>query len=359
MRPASSTARLCLVAVACLLCSRAMGQRIPRGALDRFERIIINREIKESAIPPEWFDSKAKPIFRFVQVSDIHFHPGLEPLLVRAIDYINTQVKPVFVAITGDNSGHSSIERQQYFKELFDKHLLPPYYIVRGDNWARNFSKVFGSTRYAFECGGIRFLFTGLDHDHEGSGMGTFANDTWEWMTRETKTEDETPVILLMHENVQPPDFLDAMRLDRLLESSPSVAGTMTGHLHPDVEFQAGRVKHILAPSFGRHRGHGFKVCEVHERLIVIRTVEWQDGAFRLVPKYQKIDLPYAVRPSGEIAVENYRELPPRETTFDVRIEDALPPIVLQCSIFAYKVGMAAELMQPITEDRKEHVRTH
>jgi len=326
----------------------------PKTLFDAFSEIVYDMEIKDVPAPPDWYDPAAKPIFRFAQITDIHMHDALPPYLIEALKFIDSEVHPAFVAITGDNAGNSAVERQQFLKNLLDKNLKAPCYIIRGDNWARNFSKVFGSTRYAFECGGIRFVFTGLDHDDEGHGIGYFAEDTWAWMKKEFQPETDMPVILLMHENVWPPDFSDAGKMDRILEASPCVAATLTGHLHPDVEFKFGRVKHICAPKFGQTGRYPFKVYEVHERHIAARSIEWQDGRFRIVEKYQKIDLPFPIKSAGETKVEGYRELPPRETSFDLRAEDYMPTIMVQMSVFAQRTGMLEKYLEVMSAAKRK-----
>lgn len=332
----------------------ALAQEQPQTIFDAFAKIVYDMEIKAQGAPPDWYDPGAAPLWRFVQITDIHYYDALKPILIEALHFVDTEIKPVFVAITGDNSGNSAVERQQLLKSILDENLKTPYYIIRGDNWPRNFSKVFGSTRYAFECGGIRFVFTGLDRDAEGHGIGYFADDTWQWMMRELRPETQMPVLLLMHENIQPPVFADAGRLDRLLESSPCVAGTLTGHLHPDVEFRLGRVMHICAPTFGRDARHPFKVYEVHRRHIAARSVERVEGRFRFVEKYQRIDLPFPASVAGEARVENYRALPPRETSFDLRVEEAMPTVMAQMAVFAQRAGMFKKYLEVMSAARRK-----
>jgi len=324
----------------------ARAQNIPRPLRQRFEKLIRDREIKPSETPPDWFNPDAKPLFRFVQIADIHLTPSRIPLLKAAAAFINEKVKPAFVAITGDNAGSSDPDRQALLKGILDRRLKSPYHIIRGDNWARNFSKVFGSTRYVFECGGVRFVFTGLDHDCEGMGVGRFAKETWDWMRKEFAPEGTVPVVLFLHENIQPPVFLDAGKLDSLLEASQRVCATFTGHLHCDLEFQVRRVKHVIAPGFGPHRLHGFKVCEVHHTHIAVRTVELREGKYAWAQKYQKVRLPCPPKWTGTAKIVNFRSLPARETVFDVKPGDATPGILFQMALFARRAGLYKEFLE-------------
>jgi hypothetical protein len=339
---------LTVLVLAASMAAPTAAQGVPRDVQDRFKKVLKEMEVKSREALPPWAAGTSPPLFRFAQISDIHLRPDREKLLIQAAGFLNREVEPVFVAITGDNAGGSRVEQQQRLKCLLEEHLDAPFRIVRGDNWARNFAKVFGSTRYAFECGGIRFVFTGLDRDDEGRGIGRFDEDTWEWMKKEVAPAEPRSVVLFLHENVQPPVFVDAGRLDALLERSPSVAATFTGHLHFDLEFQASRVKHILAPGLGPHEKHPFKVCDVHEKRIVVRTVEWDGERFRWAPKYQKIDLPHPARKPGSPAMENPRQLDARETVFDMKMQDHTGSLMFQMALFARRTGLLERFLKTL-----------
>ncbi|GEM_PF-1065076 len=328
-------------------CSGARAQALPPGAERRIEDQLRKLEVKPLPAPPVWYTGE-EPLFRFVQISDFHLTKRRESLLKDAMAFINETVKPAFTAVTGDNAGRSDVASQRRLEDLLGAGLDDPWYIIRGDNWARNFSKVFGSTRYAFECGGIRFVFAGLDRDEEGKGVGVFAKDTWAWLERELAPKRPLSVILFLHENVQPPVFVDATKLDNLLEASPAAAASFTGHLHLDLEFQTGRVKHILAPGFGPHRFHGFKVCEVFENHVAVRTVERHGGRYGYVPKYQKVDLPHPARAPAAVGVEAYRALPARETDFDFSMRDHLSELLLQITLFARRIGRLEQFREAL-----------
>jgi hypothetical protein len=342
-----------LVLLSAVAPPRASAQEIPDPLRKKFEALLKAREIRPREAPPSWYDSKAEPLFRFVQISDIHLTKRRVRLLAEAARFVNEKVKPAFVAVTGDNAGNTEIAAQRFLADLLEEKFDAPCHVIRGDNWARNFSKVFGSTRYAFECGGVRFVFTGLDRDVEGMGVGRFDAETWTWMKKEFAPEKPMPVVLFFHENIQPPVFLDAGRLDALLEASACAAASFTGHLHYDLEFQVKRVKHILAPGFGPHRHHGLKVCEVHRDFIAVRTVERHDGAFGWTSKFQKVDFPVPARWGGEAKVGNLRGLPERETDFDMKADEAIPGVLFQMAMFARRAGLTKEFLEA-TKDAEE-----
>ncbi|MHC5036263.1 MAG: metallophosphoesterase family protein [Planctomycetota bacterium] len=347
---------LTLAACLGLLPCPARGQGIPPHLKKEFEKLLRELEVKPQEIPPDWYDPSAKPLFRFVQMSDFHLTHRLHPLLTAALEFINKEVNPTFVAITGDNAVGDSVKSHTILKDLLDKNLKAPTYLIKGDNWPDTFPDVFGSTRYAFECGGVRFVFSGLDTDgHWVGGTGTFKKDTWDWMKKEFAPENPMSVLFLLHENIQPPVFLDALKMDTLLEKSPCLAATFTGHLHADLAFQAGRVKHILAPGFGPHRKHGFKVCDVHEKTIVIRTVEWKKDAYRWAQKYQKIDLPHPANKPASDPIENFRSLPSRKIVYDKSLDQKWTAIIpLQMGLFAKRVGLYERFSEMLKSMRKK-----
>ena len=333
---------------------------LPPGARERIEKALEAMEVKPQDPPPAWADPAAEPLFRFVQMSDFHWFwlridPATKTLVESALHFVDERVKPAFVAITGDNSGDESAEAEKALKDILDRNLKARWFMIRGDNWPAFYPEVFGSTRYAFECGGVRFVFTALDlDDTTGQGVGRFLPDTWEWMERELSPADPLSVVLFLHENVQPPVFLDAPRLDALLEKSPVAAATLTGHLHFDLEFQTGRVKHVLCPGLGPSSRHGFKVVEVHERFLCVRTVEFERGEFRFVPKFQRIDLPHpARRPAGQ-PIEGFRSLPARAMAPELRMGETGPVLMLQLLAFAKRIGRAEEFARLLRGEEKK-----
>jgi hypothetical protein len=76
--------------------------------------------------------------------------------IAQAMRHIQTELKPHFVLLTGDNNAlaapsadtrhRASLRvRQQRFLEAFlDEHLKTPYVLVTADNWVEGFDQVFG-----------------------------------------------------------------------------------------------------------------------------------------------------------------------------------------------------------------------
>ena len=318
----------------------------------RVARFVRSQELKALPKAPAWYPP-GNVRFRFVQITDVHLAPRWKPYLLKACSFVNERVKPVFVVVTGDNAGTSSLAGQKRFHQILTESLQAPFFVIRGDNWPRNFVEVFGSFQWSFDCGGLRFIASGLDVDVEGLGVGHFLPATKTWLAGEISRAADRPVIYFQHENIQPPTFLDASHLDKLFEASSNVLLTMSGHLHADIESKTGRVLHLVAPAVGPHRTHGFKVVEVYTDQIVVRTVEYSGDAYDYVHKYQRVLIPAKLRGKmkGAVArVENHTRRPRRDTTFDQTLLRRQPELGIQFMLYAHKTGNTGALLKELTK---------
>ena len=100
-----ATAGMCLL----LLTGTPSGDGTASGenVYRRITRFVRSFEIEEQKAPPPWFPAGA-PLFRFVQITDVHLNARHERLLAEACKFINEHVRPAFVVVTGDNAGTSS-----------------------------------------------------------------------------------------------------------------------------------------------------------------------------------------------------------------------------------------------------------
>jgi len=336
---------------AIILLATLLAQPEDYNIYHRMARFVREYEIKELEKVPSWYPP-GEVRFRFVQVTDVHLNRQREKSLEKACSFINKQVRPAFVVFTGDNSGGSDISRQEHFRDLVERLLEAPFFVLRGDNWARNFTGVFGSFQWSFDCGGIHFIGSGLDVDVENLGIGHFLPETLGWLKGELEKSARRPVVYFQHENIQPPTFLDAGRLDGLFESSGNVLLTLTGHLHRDLESRTGRVLHVVGPALGPHPRHGFKVVEVYGDQLVVRTVELVEGAYRYVRKYQRVRIPEELgkglkREKAEIS--HLKKRPPRDTTFDSSLLLRQPEIGIVLFQYASKTGKLGELLKALS----------
>lgn len=280
-----------------------------RKAAERFE-------LQPLAQAPDWAQDEGAPIFRFVQYADIHHWEDSN--LVRAIEYTNREVKPDWVVLTGDNiSGPYTEEHQRHLKDLLGT-LSCPSHVVKGDNDAREFETVFGSSRWSFDCGGLHFVAIALDYDAEGAGIGYLDRSTWKWLRADLDANRDVPTIFFMHVNVVPPDFLDAARLGFELSRRGNVVATITGHIHDDMEYRVGRMTHILCPGLGPHERHGFKAYDVYEDHISAKTYEVEGDAYVFANKWQRVPFGKRLRADASKGKEvaDYAAADPLPTTF-------------------------------------------
>lgn len=280
-----------------------------RKAAERFE-------VEPLPEPPAWAKDEGAPIFRFVQYADIHHWEDSGLLL--AIDHTNREIKPDWVVLTGDNiSAPYTEEHHRHLKGLLER-LSCPSYVIKGDNDAREFEKVFGSSRWSFDCGGVHFVAAALDYDAEGAGIGYLDRSTWRWLRTDLDAHRDRPTIFFMHVNVVPPDFLDAARLGLELSLRGNVVATITGHIHDDLEYRVGRMTHILCPGLGPHGRHGFKSYDVYADHITVRTYEVEGDAYAFANKWQRIPFGRRLRADASKgkAVVNFAAAEPLPTTF-------------------------------------------
>lgn len=233
--------------------------------------------------------------------------------------FIDERIKPAFVLITGDNNAIAEpleyegkaapqgLSRQTYLKNFLQKNLRSPYAIIPGDNWPQDFEKVFGPRQYSFDYGGIHFLMTAPDRSAGGKyeGLSLFDPATWEWMKKDLEENRSKPVMVVLHEPISPPTFLDAERLSELMERYPNVLAAFQGHLHVDLELEQAGKKYFSTPALGPSHPPAMKELAVYKDVIVIRTLELspetqgdpgseQPPLFCYTSKWQKIDIPAA-----------------------------------------------------------------
>jgi len=314
----------------------------------------LKYELKETSHVPEWAQNEPEPRFRFVQLTDIHWTSGLNKLFVYTLRYISRTIQPAFVVITGDNTGSSDLARQRVFKRQLDSCLRVPYFIQRGDNWPKGFTEVFGSSNWSFCCGGVAFVGAAIDRDIPNLGIGTFDEDTFQWILGRFDAHRDKPVIYFQHVNVMPPTFLDAPRLRREMESRTNVVATVTGHLHRDYETRVGHILHLVGPAFGPHEEHPFKVFNVYADHITVRTVKYRNG-HQFVRLYQRIDFPQdlRLRDAGgptQPAITDYQAPPPREVVFDNSLAERMLELVPPLMASIQYTGRAQEIYADIGE---------
>jgi len=266
-------------------------------------------------------DSGRAPLWSFAWVSDMHLDASRLQSMARAFHYIDAELKPHFVLLTGDNNAHADppsdprcpeplgVRQQRFLKAFLEQHLKRPYVLVTADNWTEGFDTVFGPHQSSFDCGGLHFLLLNPDRVHHGSGLeglSVFDETTWEWIRQDLDRNRDKPTIVALHEPVHPPTFLDAPRLRELLDRHPQVVAVLQGHLHRDWEFHRRGTTYLVAPSLGSPRSPAMKLVHVYPDRLVVRIISdsQANGGFEMTGRGQRIEIPQALRgwlskPSG------------------------------------------------------------
>lgn len=287
----------------------------------------------ESGSPGAEGESGQTPFWSFAWVSDLHLDASRLQSMARAFHYIDAELKPHFVLLTGDNNAHADppadpdhpaplgVRRQRFLKAFLEQHLKRPYVLVTADNWTEGFDTVFGPHQSSFDCGGLHFLLLDPDRVHHGSGfegLSVFDETTWEWICRDLDRNRDRPTIVALHEPVHPPTFLDAPRLRELLDRHSQVVAVLQGHLHRDWEFHRRGTTYLVAPSLGSPRSPAMKLVHVYPEGLVVRTISdsQANGCFEMTSRRQRIEIPPSLRSrlgqpsSPDFVPAQYRSVP-------------------------------------------------
>jgi hypothetical protein len=279
----------------------------------------------------------------------------------QACNVVRETVRPHFVVFTGDNCAYDppasgdraalplSQRRHLAFRDFLDAELGLPAAVLAGDNWPWDAEKVFGPGCSSVDAAGLHLVFLSPDRKAKGTeGCAVFAAATWEWLSRDLEAARAKPTLVFMHENVVPPTFLDAPRLELLLKAHPQVLGTLTGHIHLDLEFRREGMTHLLCPAMARGARAGFKVADLYPDRLVFHTWEYDREAkqFRPTLKWQRIDIPEGSLRQGlhpvdpaQVLRENRNEMPALPLVEDPSLLQRRGELFLPMMQFLLQVG--------------------
>jgi hypothetical protein len=293
------------------------------------EQLMKLFEVRPLSQQPAWARIEKPPLFTFVWLTDIHLNGSRLDYTRQALKVVTEQFKPDFAVITGDNCAYApaapeantqplSLRRQLFLKAFLDEHLKLPYAMIPGDNWPYDFDKVFGPSQYSFDVGGLHMMFLSLDQaDYRKEGLAVFNEQTWQWIRSDLARNRDRPGIVLLHEPIVPPTFIDAGKLRALLDQYPNVIAAFHGHMHHDMQLLKGVRPSVMAPVLGAGATHGFKMVRVYPHALIMDTYEYdkQTRSFKHASKWQKIDVPKTLRsklikPTGELLKTNFDKVP-------------------------------------------------
>ena len=319
-------------------------------------------ELKPLSARPAWADSEQPPLLVLAWMSDFHLDGGERTAVIRAAcRAVRDTIKPHFVILGGDNSAYDppvqgarsalpkNHRRHLAFRDFLEAELSLPAAVLPGDNWPWDSEKVFGPSRFSCDTAGLHWVFLSPDRKASGvEGCAVFADATWEWLRRDLQDNRGKPTLLVLHENVVPPTFLDAPRLEQLLLTQPQVLGTLSGHLHLDLDFRRKGLAHLVCPSMAAGARAGFKVVTLYRDRLVFNTWELAPGSTRFEPtlKWQRLDLPegplrQGLRPvdTRQILRENRNEMPAVPLVEDQTLLQRQGELVLPMLQFVMEYG--------------------
>jgi predicted phosphodiesterase len=256
--------------LAVMLCCPASADDL----IDPIARALRRLEQAPRALPHEL--ALRKPTAEIVLVADVHL--GRDDARLRGALRAIRQLAPTLVIFLGDHVSPGSIATHQRFATIVTEELGPiPFRAVRGDNDARDYHWVFGSTHWALSCAGVRVVATGLDIDEEGKGTGRLAESSHRWLSDQLDRARDLPVLMIKHVPIVPPSFLDAPRLATEIGLRPQVRAVLHGHLHLDVDIQVGHTAYLTLAALGPHPRHVFKRLRFYEEGALLEDFA-QDG---------------------------------------------------------------------------------
>ena len=323
-------------------------------------------EIKERKTVPEWAQRSDKPLFTVAWLSDSHLGNRQSYQLNRAaFSTVRNDIKPDAVFITGDNcfigsgelwkkyckesapAGMPGWERiQRLYRAILTSEIPDtPIYVLPGDNWYEEFSKVFGSDTFAFSVGGFRFIFASPDSSGEKNGCAVMSQKRWQWLRGQLAAYRNSPVIYLQHEPLVPPAILEADAITEMLKANNNVIGVLSGHLHVDLDLPGGGGwRQWCAPSIGRSHRPGFKVLSFYPDIVVGYSYEWQEraGKFVRVNKFQRLEIPEHLRGNlsavSSFVPQDYNAMAPAERIHDASLDRRYHEVIRQLKCYAPKM---------------------
>lgn len=344
--------------------NRAFTSKKNRAMLESMAKSL---EVKAQAKEPSWARRQDTPVLTVAWLTDTHIgvsKGALERTRV-LLNQLRDELRPDLTLMTGDNNAQSaglpaaygnlpaSQRNHLWLKQFLDTELARPYAVIPGDNWPWDFEQVFGSPTRSFSCRGFHFLLTATDAKAIGNdACAVLFDDTKRWLRKDLARHASQPCLVVMHETVFPPLFLDADWLANLVASTPQALALLSGHLHYDLDITRNGCRNILAPAVGPSTPPAFKLLRCYPDLIVILTYEWDGAQFRQARKWQRLAIPENLRAAviaaaGRPAVpEDLRTMPVRPKQRDQELLKRAPEIDQRLMTFFLQFG-ASKLLLP------------
>ena len=252
--------------------NQAFTSKKNRAMLESMARSL---EVKAQAKEPSWARRQDTPVLTVAWLTDTHIgvsKGALERTRV-LLNQLRAELRPDLTLMTGDNNAQSaglpaaygnlpaSQRNHLWLKQFLDTELARPYAVIPGDNWPWDFEQVFGSPTRSFSCRGFHFLLTATDAKAIGNdACAGLVDDPKRWLRKDLSRHASQPCLVVMHETVFPPLFLDADWLANLVASTPQALALLSGHLHYNLDITRNGCRNIMAPAVGPSTPPAFKL---------------------------------------------------------------------------------------------------
>lgn len=293
------------------------------------------------------FVGKAQTTFKFALITDLHVKSKDTSAyydLQRSVEQINRTPDLRFVLVTGDLTEEGDRASLQRVKSALDQ-LKYKYYALSGNHetkWsesgATDFGHIFGSERFDFKEGGIRFLGFGTGPIIRMMD-GHVAPQDIRWLKGTLAEDPEQPVILVTHYPLLPVDVdnwyevTDAVRKYK-------IKAILGGHYHSNrLQFYDGIPAFINRSNLrnGVNGVSGYSIYEVTPDSILVseqkvgsEPVRW--GGYSLSHIYYTADASSYPRPD----YSDNKTYPSVKEVWSTKVENALyaSPIVYKQEIY-------------------------
>ena len=183
--------------------------------------------------------AQIKP-FRFAQLTDIHLSPGSNApteALQKSVDQINKTEGIDFVLVTGDLTDQGDSKTIAKVKEILD-HLKMPYHVCLGNHettWSESgctaYSQIFGPEYYAFDFGGVHFLFFNTGPLLK-MAYGHVSPYVINWAKKDLEAHQDMPAIVVTHYPLTEGDVDNWYDVTDALRKPGNVRLFIGGHYH-------------------------------------------------------------------------------------------------------------------------------
>ncbi len=200
-------------------------------------------------------------------------------LLRRAVSWINGELDPRFVLVTGDVGENDLKEELESAREILDG-LRVPYRVLCGNHDGveeGNFQQVFGERLFRIDTETARFLCMGT-----GAGLyGDIGDREIEWLEEELAKSEIGPCVLVTHHALTEQGdghlmvLAERGRVLEVLRRSCRVPLVLSGHEHAFSLSRQGDTWFVIAPPFVVEP-HQFLSYELSPTMVRVQVYEYE-----------------------------------------------------------------------------------